>query len=85
MAQGKRFRFFTGQLSTRVKSDESLFSQWKKAFEKFWKFLKSIWTGRFFRDQSVNVPTYDLSDQGVNVQDATNFRAAPYVLGKKEL
>ncbi|CAF4267353.1 unnamed protein product, partial [Adineta steineri] len=84
-SQGKRFRFFTPSLATSVEEDYRLLRQLKKSFRKAYKFTKSIFTGRYFRDKITNQPTYDLSDQGVNVKDINNFRSAPYLIGKEEV
>ncbi|CAF0845443.1 unnamed protein product [Adineta steineri] len=84
-SQGKRFRFFTPGLATSVEEDYRLLRQLKKSFRKAYKFTKSIFTGRYFRDKTTNQPTYDLSDQGVNVKDINNFRSAPYLIGKEEV
>lgn len=81
-SKGKRFRFFTSQLCAGVEKDDRIMTKVKRFFRKFFKGIKSIFTGRIFKDDTANRPTYDLSDQGVNVKDASNFRAAPYLLEK---
>jgi hypothetical protein len=82
-AKGKRFRFFTPHLSARVQKDARILTKVKQFFRKLFRAIKSIFTGRIVEDDSINQPTYDLSDQGVNVKDVNNFRAAPYILEKE--
>ncbi|CAF1025796.1 unnamed protein product [Rotaria sordida] len=84
MSQGKRFRFFRSDLSAYLKDDNHWWTKLKRLFKKFFKLFKLIWTGDF-REENINQPTYDLSDQGVNVKDVNNLRAAPYVIGKEEV
>ncbi|CAF3700774.1 unnamed protein product [Rotaria sp. Silwood1] len=85
MSQGKRFRFLRPNLSVHLKDDDRWWIKFKRFFKKFFKLNESIWTGDFFTEETINQPTYDLSDQGVNVKDVKNFRAAPYVIGKEEV
>lgn len=82
-SKGKRFRFFTSHLCTRVQDDDRIMTKVKRFFRKLFKAIKSVFTGRIFKDDTMNRPTYDLTDQGVNVKDASNFRAAPYILEKE--
>ena len=83
LSKGKRFRFFTPRLSARVKEDDRVLTKSKQFFRKLLKAIQSVITGRIFKDDSVYQPTYDLSDQGINVTDVNNFRAAPYILDKE--
>lgn len=83
-AQGKRFRFFTPHLSACLQKDDRLSTKWKNFFRKFLRMMKFVWSGRIFTIGSMNEPTYDLSDQGIDVKDQHHFRVAPYLLGKEE-
>ncbi|CAF3261285.1 unnamed protein product [Rotaria sp. Silwood2] len=85
MSQGKRFRFFRGNLSAHLKDDDRWWTKLKRSFTNFFRLNKSIWTSDFFKEETINQPTFDLSDQGVNVKDVNNFRAAPYVIGKEDV
>jgi hypothetical protein len=78
VAKGQRFRFFTPLLSASLKKTDSLIMDIKNAVKNCLNGIKSILTS-FFSSKK-NVPTYDLSDLKVNVTDADNFHAAPYIL-----
>ena len=82
-SKGQRFRFFTSHLCSGVQEDDRIMTKVKKSFRKLFKAIKSVFTGRILKDDTINKPTYDLSDLGVNVKDASNFRAAPYLLEKE--
>jgi hypothetical protein len=84
-SQGNRFRFFTPHLSACLKKDDRLWAKFKRFFRKLFKGMSSIWTVGILKDEINKQPTYDLSDQGVNVTDANNFRAAPYIFEKEEI
>lgn len=84
-SQGKRFRFFSPSISTYVKCDDRWLAKLRRFWRKFLRFLQSIWIGTYFQEEDIHQPTYDLSDEGVNVKDVNNFRAAPYVFGKENL
>ncbi|CAF4766806.1 unnamed protein product [Rotaria sp. Silwood1] len=77
---GKRFRFFTSFLSVSLKQGDGLLADLKNWITKRINMIKSILTGLLFGQNTLDIPTYDLSDLGVNVKDVNNFRAAPYIL-----
>ncbi|CAF4786367.1 unnamed protein product [Rotaria sp. Silwood1] len=77
---GQRFRFFTSFISVSLKEDHSLFMEFKNWIKKRVNMIKLILNNIFSSETNFYVPTYDLSDLGVTVKDATNFRAAPYII-----
>lgn len=85
LTQGKRFRFLVPQLAASLTEGGPFLTRLSNLFKKLYQMIKSVFTGVLFGDDSINQPTYDLTDKGVNVKDVNNFRAAPYVLGKEEL
>ncbi|CAF3744029.1 unnamed protein product [Rotaria sp. Silwood1] len=85
MSKGKRFRFFSSDLTAYIKDDGRWLIKLKRFFRRLFRLIKSIWIRMFTSKENINQPTYDLSDKGVNVKDVNNFRAAPYVIGKEEL
>ncbi len=72
---GKRFRFFTPVLSASVKKSDKRFTDLKNWITKRINMVKSLFSSK------KDVPTYDLSDLGLDVKDQDNFRAAPYFIG----
>ncbi len=83
VANGKRFRFFTPFVSTTPKETDSLISNLKNWISKRINMIKLRLTSIF--SSKKNIPTYDLSDLGVNVKDPNNFRAGPYVLARESI
>jgi len=83
VADGQRFRFFTPGLSTSLEEDDGLFTKLKKSIKQRIDMIKSILTNMIGNKNNLDVPTYDLSDQGVDVKDENNFRAAPYIFGSE--
>ncbi|CAF3859616.1 unnamed protein product, partial [Rotaria sp. Silwood1] len=77
---GKKFRFFTPSHSVSLKQDDSLLKDLKNWITKRVNIIKSILSGVFSGQKNLDIPTYDLSDRGVNVKDVNNIRAAPYIL-----
>ncbi|CAF0986412.1 unnamed protein product [Adineta ricciae] len=82
VAQGKRFRFFTPYITASVKKSDDFITNLKNtikyAYNKVLSFLSNI-----VSKTSISVPTYDISDMGVNIKDADNVRAAPFVLSNQ--
>ncbi|CAF3487874.1 unnamed protein product, partial [Rotaria sp. Silwood2] len=77
---GARFRFCTRFLSVSSKQSDSLLTDLKNWITKRINMIKSILSSLFSGQKNLDIPTYDLSDLGVNVKDVNNFRAAPYFI-----
>ena len=77
--KGQRFRFFTPTLSASLEENaNTLFTSLKNWISKRVNTIKS-WLLNLFSSKK-DIPTYKLSDLGVNIDDQDNFRAAPYIL-----
>ncbi|CAF2841610.1 unnamed protein product [Rotaria sp. Silwood2] len=81
---GQQFRFFTSSLSVSLKESDGLLTDLKNWVKKRINMIKSISNRLSSGQKNLDVPTYDLSDLGVNVKDVNNFRAAPYIIGRKK-
>lgn len=82
---GKRFRFFSPSVRASVKKNGSVWGKIKKFFQRLYRFIRLISEHNAIIDESMTKPTLDLSDKGVDVNDTTTFRGAPYLIGDKEL
>ena len=83
VANGERFRFFTQSLSASLKEDTRLWTKLKSCLKKRLHKIVTILKSVFGRTDTLDEPTYDLSDKAVNVKDVNNVRAGPYVLASE--
>ena len=77
VADGQRYRFFSPSLAASLKKEETLWVRWKNFWRKVTYFVDTAFSGGLLGNADINQPTYDLTDQGVDVKDVKDYRSAP--------
>ena len=84
VADGQRYRFFTPSLSASLKKDEGLWMRMKNFWRKVTSYVEMAFSGGLLGNTEINQPTYDLTDQGLDVKDIKDFRSTPVNSTKTE-
>ncbi|CAF0955800.1 unnamed protein product [Adineta steineri] len=82
VAKGKRFRFFTPLVTASLNKSTSFLMDLKNTLTKTINSITSIFNN-IFPSGKANIPTFDLSDLGINIEDMSNSDAAPYLFASK--
>lgn len=73
--QGK-YRFLSPKLSTSTRQNRSWWRKVKYFFRRIFYFVKLVVTANLFDTIGFNEPSYDLSDQGINIRGIQDYRSS---------